>query len=145
VAVAAMTRCAKCNQEYPADTLVLTVQGRVCASCEMESKADSGQVRGDVWRIIVGPFIIGIGTLTGALFAFAFGPMLIPIFYGSFGLIGIACAWQAGTWGLFEVLDRENGRPIWGVGAMLTAVATVGWSAVMEVLSVLVLAGFGHG
>lgn len=141
---AALTRCARCGQEYPSDTLVLTVAGRVCSSCEVDSRSGAGQFRGDLWRILVGPFVTGIGTLTGGLFAFAFGSMLLPVFYVAFGIMGLACAWQAGTWGLWEVLDRESGRPVWGASAMLAALLTLAWAGAMVLVSLLVVAGFAR-
>ena len=144
MATAALTKCAKCGQEYPSDTLVLTVAGRVCSSCEVDARSGSGQFRGDLWRILVGPFVTGIGTLPGATFAFAFGTMLLPVFYIVFGVMGLACAWQAGTWGLWEVLDRENGRPVWGASAILATVLTVGWAAGMVLVSLLVVVGYAH-
>lgn len=140
----ALARCAKCGQEYPPDTLVLTVAGRVCSSCEVDARSGSNQVRGDLWRILVGPFVAGVGSLTGAMFAFAFGAMLLPVFYVAFGIMGLACAWQAGTWGLWEVLDRESGRPVWGGAAILTALLTVAWSGGMVLAAVLVVFGFAQ-
>lgn len=128
MADAALVKCARCGQDYPAEALSFSVAGRVCASCEVDARADSNTFQRDAWRIAMGPFVVFIGTVSGAMFGLAFGPNVIPVFWSGFGLLGLGCAWQAGSWGVLEILDRENGRPTWGAVALLGGGITAMWS-----------------
>lgn len=128
MAEAALTKCARCGQAYPSDALVFSVAGRVCSSCEVDARAENTSFRGDLWRIATGPFVCFIGTVTGVMFGLAFGPLVIPVFFVGFGLLGLGATWQAGSWGVMEIVDRESGRPVWGGVAIASALLTLMWS-----------------